>query len=65
MLKTYTVEVELPTDTDDECCAVGHDPCRFLLDNYCTLFHETLASSQDHIYKLKVCPASGEKRYDD
>jgi len=57
----YKVEVEIPTDTQDEC-----DDCQFLLGgNYCVLFQDTVVNHSGHIYKLKECPASREKRYDD
>lgn len=58
----YSVKVFLPTNTQDECAL--YELCRFLLGVYCTLFQDTLTSQDDHYYKLKECPASGEKRYD-
>ncbi len=64
MDKEFSVKVFLPTDTQDECAL--YEPCQFLLGDYCILFHDNLgfAGNRDHIYKLKACPASGEKRYD-
>ena len=59
----YTITVELPTDTQDECAL--YEPCRFLLGNYCVLFQESIVAHDGHIYKLPQCPASGEPRYDD
>ena len=60
----YTVKVELPNNTQDECG--DYPPCSFLLgDSYCTLFQDTLTSHDGHTYKLKECPASGEMRYDE
>lgn len=59
----YSVIVELPTDTQDECAR--YEPCEFLLGEYCSLFCETVVKHDGHTYKLKVCPASGEKRYDE
>ena len=61
----YEVAVTLPTDTEDECAKYGS--CKFLLGYFCVLFGGACATSDNgnHIYKLKECPASGEKRYDD
>ena len=59
----YKVLVTLPTDTEDECSK--YEPCKFLLGYFCVLFGDTCATHDGHIYKLKECPASGEKRYDD
>ena len=63
MLKKYTVDVEIPADTQDECSR--WESCPFLLNNFCTLFHEAVVEHDGHIYKLGICPASGERRYDE
>lgn len=60
----YSVRVEIPTDTEDECAGYGSDTCQFLLSSYCVLFHEDVVSHDGHVYKHATCPASGEKRYD-
>ena len=59
----YEVAVTLPTDTEDECAK--YEPCKFLLGSFCVLFGDACATSGSRIFKLKECPASGEKRYDD
>ena len=59
----YKVEVEIPTDTQNECAK--YTSCCFLLNDYCVLFGETVAKYDGHTYKTKECPASGEKRYDE
>ncbi|KKL72090.1 hypothetical protein LCGC14_2088420 [marine sediment metagenome] len=59
----HTVTVDLPTDTQDECNI--YEPCQFLLGSFCVLFGEGVVTQDGHTYKLSVCPASGEKRYDD
>ncbi len=59
----FNVTVELPQDTEDECNK--SEPCQFLLGDYCVLFQDTPCSdSGGRRFKLKECPASGEKRYD-
>ena len=59
----YLVEVDVPKDTLDEC-AYG-ELCQFLLGGFCTLFQDTVVQYKGHTYKLRQCPASGEKRYDE
>lgn len=59
----YQVMVELPTDTQDECCK--DEPCQFLVYDYCALFRRVVVRHNGHTYKLRECPASGEKRYDE
>lgn len=60
----YEITVNLPTDSEDECTPPC-EPCKFLLGGFCVLFGETVFQHDGHTYKLKECPASGERRYDD
>ena len=61
----HEVTVSLPVDTQDECA--HYERCQFLLGTYCVLFGDSCGTSDNngHIYKLKECPASGERRYDE